>query len=224
MIVKCRWIIDSRPRSRNCTKKVGVISGRYAIARYWITTQGKPGHAGAQLKDGRSAITQMAKDILKIQHLTKADCTFSVGVVSPGQWVNCVPTKAKAEVLSMSKKHRDLDNGIKMMKKFNNQDNGVKTNITFNSTRPVWEQKAGTFKLINIAEKLYGKLSQPFIHECAGGGSIGNFTSAMGIPTLDGLGVSGDKIHTLEEHLEIQSLDTRIKLMAGLVLLIGVDF
>ena len=204
-------------------KKVGIVSGRYAIARYGVTTQGKPSHAGARLKDGKSAITQMAKDILNIQNLSSENCTFSVGVVSSGQWVNCVPTEAKAEVLSMSKKQHDLDNGIKMMMKFNGQDNDVKTNITLNSTRPVWEPQAGTFRLINIAKKLCKDLGQPFLHESAGGGSDGNFTGAMGIPTLDGLGVSGDKIHTLEEHIEIESLETRTKLMAGLLLSIGGD-
>ena len=205
-------------------KQVGVVSGRYAIARYSVTTQGRPSHAGARLKDGRSAITQMAKDILDIQNLTTNNCTFSVGVISSGQWVNCVPTEAKAEVLSMSRKQRDLDNGIQMMMKFNSRDNDVKTNITLDTIRPVWEPQAGTFRLINIAEKLCKDLGQPFFHESAGGGSDGNFTGAMGIPTLDGLGVSGDKIHTLEEHIEIKSLETRTKLMTGLLLSIGSDF
>ena len=166
----------------------------------------------------------MAKDILNIQNLNTEDCTFSVGVVNSGQWVNCVPTEAKAEVLTMSKNQLDLDNGIERTMKFNYQDNNVKTNITLNSTRPVWEPQAGTFRLINIAEKLCKDLGQPFLHESAGGGSDGNFTGAMGIATLDGLGVSGDKIHTLDEHIEIKSLNTRTKLMAGLLLSIDVDF
>ncbi len=205
-------------------KKVGVVSGRYAIARYEASTQGKPSHAGARLKDGRSAITQMAKDILNIQNLTTDDCTFSVGVVNSGQWVNCVPTEAKAEVLSMSKKQQDLDNGIEMLMRFNDQDSDVKTNIVLKSTRPVWEPQAGTLKLIQITERLCKDLGQPFLHESAGGGSDGNFTGAMGIPTLDGLGVSGAEIHTLNEHIEINSLETRTKLMAGLLLSIDVNF
>ena len=62
------------------------------------------------------------------------------------------------------------------------------------------------------------KFSQPFRHESSGGGSDGNFTGAMGVPTLDGLGVAGDKFHTLDEHIEIDSLAMRGRMMAGLLM------
>jgi glutamate carboxypeptidase len=76
-------------------------------------------------------------------------------------------------------------------------------------------------KLVELANDLATQLSQPFCHESSGGGSDGNFTGAMGVPTLDGLGVAGDKYHTLEEHIEIDSLAMRGQMMAGL--LMGID-
>ena len=68
----------------------GAVIGRYAIARFNLRTVGKPSHAGARLADGRSAIAAMARRILDIEAMTGEDCTFSVGVIHAGQWVNCV--------------------------------------------------------------------------------------------------------------------------------------
>ena len=73
-------------------------------------------------------------------------------------------------------------------------------------------------KLVAMAESLAKDLAQPFRHESSGGGSDGNFTGAMGIPTLDSLGVLGDGLHTLGEHIRVDSLTTRAKLMAALLM------
>jgi len=94
----------------------------------------------------------------------------------------------------------------------------VATKVTLGLTRPVWEATPATMKLVAMAEMLATSLGQPFRHESSGGGSDGNFTGAMGIPTLDGLGVAGDKFHTLEEHIDIESLAMRGRMMAGLLM------
>ena len=205
-------------------KNNGVVSGRYAIARYDVTTSGRPSHAGSKLEEGRSAIKQMAKNILDIEAMTTKECTFSVGVMEAGKWVNCVSANARAEVLSMAKDQQDLDHGIKKMLAFNNDEADVKTNVTVASTRPVWEANAATKKLVKITKSLAKDLGTTSYNASSGGGSDGNFTGAMGIPTLDGLGVAGDKYHTLEEYIEIQSLSMRGKLMAGLLMAIEKSF
>jgi len=199
----------------------GVTSGRYAVARYNICTYGKPSHAGLRLSEGRSAIRKMASHIIDIEAMTSDDCTFSVGVMNSGKWVNCVSSEATAEVLSMSKRQQDLDDGIKKMLAFNDPDGDVMTKVSVGLTRPVWTASEAGLKLVDLAKRLSTQLGQPFHHESSGGGSDGNFTGAMGVPTLDGLGVAGDKYHTLEEHIEIDSLSMRGKMMAGL--LMGID-
>ena len=196
----------------------GVTSGRYAVARYRVTTHGRPSHAGLRLADGRSAIRKMADNVIAIEALTSDDCTFSVGVVKAGQWVNCVSSEATAEVLSMAKEQSDLDAGIKKMLALNDSDAEVTTIVEVGLTRPVWTANAATMKLVALAESLATALGQPFRHESSGGGSDGNFTGAMGVPTLDGLGVAGDKYHTLEEHIEIDSLAMRGRMFAGLLM------
>ena len=201
----------------------GVTSGRYAVARYNISTYGKPSHAGLRLSEGRSAIRKMASHIIDIEAMTSDDCTFSVGVMNSGKWVNCVSSEATAEVLSMSKRQPDLDDGIKKMLAFNDTDGDVMTKVSVGLTRPVWTASEAGLKLVDLAKRLSTQLGQPFHHESSGGGSDGNFTGAMGVPTLDGLGVAGDKYHTLEEHIEIDSLSMRGKMMAGLLMNINHD-
>jgi glutamate carboxypeptidase len=111
----------------------------------------------------------MARQIIAIDGMTSDDCTFSVGIVHGGQWVNCVATTCTGEALSMAKRQADLDCGVELP------------------------------------------------HGSAGGGSDANFTGAMGIPTLDGLGVRGADAHTLNEHIEVDSLAERGRLMAALL-------
>ena len=195
----------------------GVVSGRYAIARFNLETIGKPSHSGATLSAGRSAIREMARKIISIDEMTGEDCTFSVGVIHGGQWVNCVASSCTAEALSMAKRQEDLDKGVERMLALAGTDNDVTFKVTRGVTRPVWEPNAGTLALFDKAKGVAQELGIELTHASAGGGSDGNFTGAMGIPTLDGLGVRGADAHTLNEHIEVDSLVERGRLMAGLL-------
>ena len=89
----------------------GVVTGRYAIARFNLEATGRPSHAGSRPGEGRSAIREMARKLIEIEDMTTEDCTFSVGVIHGGQWVNCVSTTCTGEALSMAKRQEDLDRG-----------------------------------------------------------------------------------------------------------------
>jgi glutamate carboxypeptidase len=195
----------------------GVVTGRYAIARFNLTATGKPSHAGATLAAGRSAIREMARQIIAIDAMTGDDCTFSVGIVHGGQWVNCVASSCSGEALSMAKRQADLDAGVERMLALSGTANDVTFTVTRGVTRPVWEPDAGTMALFEKARGVARQLGIELTHGSAGGGSDGNFTGAMGIATLDGLGVRGADAHTLNEHIEVDSLAERGRLMAGLL-------
>ena len=120
----------------------GVVTGRYAIARFALRSTGRPSHAGARLAEGRSAIREMARQILRIEDMTSEDCTFSVGVVHGGQWVNCVATTCTAEVLSMAKRQEDLDRGVAAMLALRSGSGDVGFEVEQGVTRPVWEADA----------------------------------------------------------------------------------
>ena len=196
----------------------GVVTGRYAIARYDLLAEGRPSHAGAALKDGRSAISLMARQVLAIEPMSDDDCTFSVGVIEGGRWVNCVSTTCRAEALSMAKRQADLDRGVERMLALSGaQPDGTRFTVTRGVTRPVWEPDAGTMRLYETARKVARDLGFEIGHGSAGGGSDANFTGAAGIPSLDGLGLLGAGYHTLEEHIEVASIAERGRLMAGLL-------
>lgn len=196
----------------------GAVIGRYAIARFDLLTQGRPSHAGWALKDGRSAIAAMARKILEIEAMTTEDCTFSVGVIHAGQWVNCVSSECRAEVLSMAKTQADLDRGVAAIEALQGHEGGVDFIVNRGVTRPVWEPDQGTMQLYDLAHRLGAQIGFDLTAGSAGGGSDGNFTGAMGVPTLDSIGPRGAGLHTLNEHIQIDSLAERARLAAGLMM------
>jgi glutamate carboxypeptidase len=195
----------------------GVVTGRYAIARFNLEAVGRPSHAGARLAEGRSAIKEMARKLIQIEDMTTDACTFSVGVIRGGQWVNCVATTCQAEALSMAKRQQDLDLAVEKMLALSSRSNDVSFAVTRGVTRPVWEPSAATMALYEKARALAKGIGFDITQDSAGGGSDANFTGAMGIASLDGLGVRGRGGHTLEEHIEVESLVDRGRLMAGLL-------
>ena len=197
----------------------GVVTGRYAIARFNLKAIGRPSHAGARLKDGRSAIRIMADMIPQIEGMTSDACTFSVGVVHGGQWVNCVASACEGEALSMAKRQADLDSGVeRMLALTKGDDEAGRFIVTRGVTRPVWEPNGKTMAMYQIAKRLAATLGIDLPHESSGGGSDANFTGALGIASLDGLGVCGAGVHTLNEHILVASLPQRARLFTGLLM------
>lgn len=203
-------------------KSEGVVTGRYAIARFHLMAHGRPSHAGAALHEGRSAIREMAQQILAIEALTDDNRTFSVGVIRGGQWVNCVPTTCHAEALSMAKRQGDLDDGVARLLELSRRDkDGTGFTVERSVVRPVWEASADTMALYEVSKAVAGDLGLVLPHGSAGGGSDANFTGTIGVPTLDGLGLRGAGYHTLDEHIMVDSITERARLIAGLILALG---
>ncbi|MCW7542598.1 M20/M25/M40 family metallo-hydrolase [Aurantimonas litoralis] len=215
---KHRYILVPEPAWARNT----VVTGRYAIARYHLTAMGRPSHAGAALKAGQSAVKMMARQLIAIEDMTDEDCTFSVSVMHGGQWVNCVPTIARAECLSMAKRQEDLDRGTENILAFDRREaDGTGFFVEKSVVRPVWEASEGTMELYERVRRIGNELGFDLAHASEGGGSDGNFTGAMGLPTLDGLGVVGADVHTLNEHIEVSSLVSRGRLLGGLLAELG---
>ncbi|MEM7057731.1 MAG: M20/M25/M40 family metallo-hydrolase [Pseudomonadota bacterium] len=196
----------------------GVTWGRYAIARFDLETIGTPIHAGVDPRLGRSAVKEMARRILQIEDMTTDNCTFSVGCVQAAQkHVNCVPSGCTAQALSMAKRQEDLEAGVEAMLALNDTTGEVTFQVIRGVTRPVWQPSDADRALHAHAEGIAKELGFEIPPQMSGGGSDGNFTGAMGTPTLDSLGARGAGLHTLTEHIEIESLPERGKLMAGLL-------
>ncbi len=195
----------------------GVVTGRYAIARFDLHATGTPSHAGSRPGDGRSAIRVMAEKLIELEQLTCADFSFSVGVIHGGQWVNCVPMDCTGEALSMAKTQADLDRAIASAQALNFKTDTASFTATVSTTRPIWDTTDATLQLYEVAKDEAGRVGVALPRQTSGGGSDGNFTGAMGLTTLDGLGLRGAGMHTLNEHIEEGSLVERARLLAGLL-------
>ena len=196
----------------------GVTTGRYAIARFNLTAKGTPSHAGARLNEGVSAVRELAKRIIEIEQLTTESCTFSCNNLNSGRWVNCVPSFASAECLSMAKTQADLEAGINNILAMAGFRNGVEFIVKQGVTRPVWEPNLpGTLELYEKAKSISEEIGLEMPHGSQGGGSDANFTGALGIPSLCSLGVRGDGLHTLNEHIHENGIVDRTRIMAGLL-------
>ncbi|MEM7122563.1 MAG: M20/M25/M40 family metallo-hydrolase [Pseudomonadota bacterium] len=195
-----------------------LVTGRYAFLRFVVRVRGKPAHAGSQLTRGRSAIAEMAQQILAIEAMTDRErgITYSVGVVEGGTFVNVVPIACSAEVLCVAPFAEAMDEIRTNMAALAPINPECTVEVEAGPVRPLFEPSEATLALYAEAEKIAGEIGFVPGHGSFGGGSDGNFTGALGLPTLDGLGLMGDGAHTHDEHVLYSSLVPRAKLLAGL--------
>ena len=196
-----------------------VVTARKAVARFVIRTRGRPSHAGARHQDGRSAIREMARQILRIEELTDYDrgITANVGLVAGGTMTNVVPAECSAEI---DLRIPTTDHGEVLCEEilaYRGFDPDVAVEVEGGMNRPAYEKSEDIARLFDHAKDLAAEIGFD-LQDCAltGGGSDGNFTAALGIPTLDGLGADGFGAHTLDEHIYFSSLRERTALMIRL--------
>ena len=199
----------------------GVVTGRYAIARFNLEATGRPSHAGARLADGRSAIREMARKLIEIEDMTTEDCTFSVGVIHGG----AVGELRRHHLHRRGAVDGQAAGGPRSRCRAHAGAVGVlqRRAVQGDARRDAAGLGAGRqgMALYGTARGIARGLGYDINPQSSGGGSDGNFTGAMGIATLDGLGVQGAGAHTLDEHILVDSLATAAELMAGLLATLG---
>ncbi|MSP88653.1 MAG: M20/M25/M40 family metallo-hydrolase [Alphaproteobacteria bacterium] len=200
-----------------------LVTGRHAFLRYKLHMYGKPAHAGVDNRQGRSAIRAMARLIERIEAMSDLDrgMTYSVGIIQGGTFVNVVPIECHAELLAVAPTVEDFAMIQRTMAALAPDDPEVRLAVEPGPIRPLFTAHDGTLALYETARRV--ALANGFAvgHGQRGGGSDGNFTGALGIATLDGLGVCGAGLHTHNEHLLVSSLEPRARLLAGLFETLG---
>ena len=211
---KNKFVLVTEP-----AKNGKLVTGRHAFARFNLLAKGRPSHAGSTLSRGRSAIREMALQVLRIEDMTddRTGCTFSVGVISGGTFVNTVPIACRAEVLAVMPTQASFDEVCSRMLGLKPIHPDVELVVEQGPIRPLFEPSDAVLELYRLAEEIAKTIGFTPGHGTFGGGSDGNFTGALGVPTLDGLGVCGDGAHTHDEYLLYSSLTPRARLMAGLL-------
>lgn len=195
-----------------------IVTGRKGVARYGVTAHGRPAHSGLRHQDGRSAVREMAHQILAIEALTDygRGLTANVGLISGGTGANVVPAHCRIEVDVRVADMASARFVEERMRSLSSSDPEVRLVVEGGLNRPPFEKSPEIERLYQTARTLAGEIGFDLVDMTTGGGSDGNFTAAMGIPTLDGLGVDGAGAHTEEEHMLFSSIAPRGRLMKRL--------
>jgi glutamate carboxypeptidase len=194
-------------------------TARKGVGDYTIKVRGKASHAGVDFSNGANAIVEMSRQIERIASFTRLDrgVTVSPGVVHGGTRSNVVPAECSAEVDVRAPRDRDRAYLEKMFGSLKPFDNRCTIEVTGGLNRPPMERSAGVRKLYGIAKKLAVDLGVELQESATGGGSDGNFTAALGVPTLDGLGAVGEGAHAVNESILVNRIADRTALLAKLV-------
>ena len=195
-------------------------TARKGTGNWRIDIQGVASHAGVDFLKGASAIRELARVVETVSGWTdlKRGLTVSVGLAGGGSKTNVIPAEAWAEVDVRIAREAD---GARIERKFaalKAQDIRCSLAVTGGINRPPMERTRGTVKLYRQARSLAAELGFLLDEAATGGASDGNFTSALGIPTLDGMGAVGEGAHARHESIVLEHISPRTALLAGLLL------
>jgi glutamate carboxypeptidase len=197
----------------------GLKTSRKGVGRFRLEVEGKAAHAGVAPQDGRSAIVELAHQILKLRTLQDiaAGTTINVGVVEGGTTPNVVPARASAEIDVRVASQAEESRIVAAFRSLEPVIEGTRLNTTGSFNRPPMERTAAIAALFHQAREIGRGLGLELSEGSTGGGSDGNFTAAVGVPTLDGLGARGGGAHADNEHVIVASLPERAELLYGLL-------
>lgn len=194
-------------------------TARKGVGDYSIKVTGKAAHAGVDFLNGANAIVELSRQIEKVAGFTNLDrgITVNPGVVSGGTRTNVVAAEARAEVdirVVRAKDAGPLDRKFHSLKPF---DRRCQITIEGGLNRPPMERTVAIANLFRKACAIAAPIGMTLEESSTGGGSDGNFTAAIGIPTLDGLGGVGEGAHALNESILLSRIADRTALLAGLI-------
>jgi glutamate carboxypeptidase len=194
-------------------------TARKGVGHYDVQVTGVAAHSGVDFERGHSAILELAKLIQTISGFTNLarKLTVNCGVIAGGTRSNVVASSAHCEVDVRIAKASDAAYVEKLFRSLKVSDPHCKLTITGSINRPPMERKAGTIALFKKARSLAAELGFDLEEAATGGGSDGNFTAALGVPTLDGMGAVGEGAHAAHESVVIEHLVPRTALLAAMI-------
>jgi len=199
--------------------KGAVKTARKGVGEYVLKVTGKAAHSGLDFEKGESAIIELARQILEISKMVdlKRGITLNVGTIQGGTRSNVIAAEASAVIDARVMRIKDaamLDRKLHALKPFNRK---CKLEISGGVNRPPLERTPKVAALYKKASEIAKELGWKLEEAAVGGGSDGNFTAALGIPTLDGLGGVGEGAHATHESVTISELPRRAALIAQLI-------
>jgi glutamate carboxypeptidase len=196
-----------------------VKTARKGVGEYTLQVTGVAAHSGLDFEKGQSAVTELAHQILEISKLVDSQrgVTINVGKISGGTRTNVVPAAASATIdvrVASAKDIAEVDRKLNALKPFNRH---CSISISGRVNRPPLERTEAVADLYVKTREIARELGFDLAEAAVGGSSDGNFTAALGIPTLDGLGAVGEGAHAEHESVVISELPHRAALLAGMI-------
>ncbi len=194
-------------------------TARKGVGNYSIEVEGKASHAGVDFASGASAIVEAARQIEKISGFTDLSRGTSVnpGVIKGGTRTNVVAAETRIDVDIRVARLRDAESLNRKFRALHAFDRRCKLRVKGGLNRPPMERTKVIAALFVKAKKIGSEMGLQLEESSTGGGSDGNFTAALGVPTLDGLGGVGEGAHAVNESILVNRIADRTALLAGLL-------
>jgi glutamate carboxypeptidase len=194
-------------------------TARKGTGNWRIDVKGVAAHAGVDFEKGANAIRELARVVETVSGWTdlKRGLTVSVGVAGGGSKSNVIPADAWAEVDARIARKGDGERIGRKFSRLKAVDKRCSLAVSGGINRPPMERTRGTIQLFRRAQAMAAELGFPLDEASTGGASDGNFTSALGIPTLDGMGAVGEGAHARSESILLEHLAPRTALLAAML-------
>lgn len=196
-----------------------VKTARKGVGEYMLTVKGVAAHAGLDPAKGHSAIVELARQITAISKFNdvSSGVTVNPGVIRGGTRTNVIAAEATVEIDARIQKAKQAAGLERKMRALRPYDKRCKLMIEGGINRLPMERTAGVADLYGKAKAIASQIGWKLEEAAVGGGSDGNFTAGIGIPTLDGMGGVGEGAHAVHEHILISQLPRRALLLAGMM-------
>jgi glutamate carboxypeptidase len=196
-----------------------VKTSRKGVGQYRLRVTGRAAHSGLDFEKGASAITELARQIARLEKFTdlKRGVTVNVGVIRGGTRTNVIADEAVAEADVRIQRPGDARTLERKFRGLKPVDKRCRLEVSGGVERPPMPRSAAVAHLYGLAKGVARSMGMDLREAAVGGGSDGNFTAALGIPTLDGLGGVGEGAHAKHESVLVAELPRRAALLAGLI-------
>jgi len=212
---RCEAVLVCEPAGRGGALK----TARKGVGNFTIRVSGVASHAGLDFEKGQNAIIELSYQVHAAAAMTNLErgITVNPGIVRGGNRTNVVPSEAEAEFDLRIASKLDGDLMMRKIRALRAVNKKCKLQVEGGINRPPLERSPAVVALFLQAQKVAMELGFPVSEIAVGGGSDGNFTAGMGIPTLDGLGPVGDGAHSPRESVVAAEMPRRAALLAGLI-------
>ena len=222
---------ESRPHTERLARESAAVfvlepaqglaykTARKGVGHFEVTVEGVAAHAGVDFTKGHSAVREMAGLVEEISSWTDlyAGRTLNVGVIAGGTRSNVIAATCRIEVDARVRTMEDAARVEALFRGLRTRDIACRLRIEGGINRPPMERSAGTVALFHRAQALAAEIGLELTEAATGGGSDGNFTAALGVPTLDGMGAVGGGAHSPQEYVVAGHLVERTALLAGML-------